>query len=160
MIAATEERSIVVHPDMVTTLGKGKRATDLRGRWNSSVEMYTWALENLYASGKLAQGTIAYYHPYWLDHHLRDHLIAAKVFVFYISVADGVAGTALMHEVMAKTSHGTPTKAVSVIGFIGGLAPRQLGERPARAAIVRLGRCSRPAVKRHGAAHWRRQRWR
>ena len=48
MIAATEERSIVVHADMVTTLGKGKRATDLRGRWNSSVAMYTWALENLY----------------------------------------------------------------------------------------------------------------
>ena len=78
-----------------------------------------------YAGGKLAQGTIAYYHPYWLDHHLRDYLIAAKVFVFYISVADGVAGTALMHEVMAKTSHGTPTKAVSVIGFIGGGGPME-----------------------------------
>ena len=37
-----------------------------------------------------------------------------------------------------------------------GLAPRQLGERPARAAIDRLGRCSRQAVKRHGAANRRR----
>lgn len=120
MIAATEERSIVLHPSMVTTLGKGKRTTDLRGRWGSSVEMYTWSLENLYVTGKLAQGTIAYYHPYWLDHHLRDYLIAQKIFVFYISEHDGAAGTALMHEIMAQTSHDTPTQAVSVIGFIGG----------------------------------------
>jgi hypothetical protein len=120
MIAASEERSIVLTPEQLPTLGKGKNVTDLRGRWKSSVAMYSWALQNLYLTGKLAQGTIAYYHPYWLAHHLRDYLIAQKVFVFYISVHDGVAGTALMHEIMTKTAHGTPTQAVSVIGFIGG----------------------------------------
>ena len=120
MIAASEERSIVLTPEQLPTLGKGKNVTDLRGRWKSSVAMYSWALQKLYLTGKLAQGTIAYYHPYWLAHHLRDYLIAQKVFVFYISVHDGVAGTALMHEIMTKTAHGTPTQAVSVIGFIGG----------------------------------------
>eukprot|EP01052_Picozoa_sp_SAG31_P015808 SAG31_NODE_1026_length_10277_cov_105.479466_3_plen_403_part_00 len=114
MMAAADGRTIAADQSMVALLGEGKNVTDLRGRWNSSVAAYRWAFEELYMKKFLAPTLFAYYHPYWLDHHLRDYLIAHKVFTWYISAADGDDGVQLMTDILARSGEGT------VVGFIGG----------------------------------------
>ena len=124
MIAASNGGSIVVEESMASSLCATKLVINLSQRWNASVEAYRWAFENLYETHKLSQNVLAYYHPYYLHHHLRDFLIQQKVFVWYISASDGGAGTDLMLEIMQKTSHEDPTRALAVLGFIAG-GPRE-----------------------------------
>ena len=114
MVAAAARDTIVVDPSMATSLGKGKNVTDLRGRWSSSVAAYRWAFETLYLTKALAPALFAYYHPYWLNHHLRDYLVASRVFHWYISAADGPEGLQLMTDILAQSAEGT------VVGFVAG----------------------------------------
>ena len=140
MIAASDGASIVVEESMSNTLCATKRVTNLSRRWNTSVEAYRWAFENLYQTQNLSRDVLAYYHPYWLQHHLRDFLIQHKVFVWYISASDGDKGTALMMEIMQKTSNEESTRSLTVLGFIAGGPPEDANAYTEYSGVGLMGR--------------------
>ncbi len=56
---------------------------DLRDKWKTNSEVYTWAIDNLYP--KLNKSIICSLYPYAAGGWLRDYLIQHKIFTFWIS---------------------------------------------------------------------------
>jgi len=117
MMAAIED-GIVVAPDMPFAWQESAEVVDLKDRWSSSAEAYRWALDNLLE--RMSGQVLACYHPTACSHHLRDYLVAHKVFHFWVDSADasGVNKDARTEEmqvfehIMQKTKSNIP-----VLGF-------------------------------------------
>ncbi|NIA15547.1 MAG: hypothetical protein GWP08_15910, partial [Nitrospiraceae bacterium] len=82
MISAVDH-GFVVAPDMLGRFADGREVVDLRGRWRSNVEAYTWAFDNLWP--RMNHRLLAVYHPTHTNHHLRDYLIQNKTFTFWVT---------------------------------------------------------------------------
>ncbi len=119
MIAAVE-RGVVIAPSDIGTYGAGKPIEDLRGRWSTNLEAYTWAYENLWPS--MRHDVLAIFHPTATAHHIRDYLVQNRIFTFWVTgenVEDGIvsdhdAEKAFAEMLFAETPVNTP-----VIGWIG-----------------------------------------
>lgn len=78
----------------VSKLGLQK-VHDLRGRWNSRVEVYAWALENLFPRCK--PGSIACLEPGWQRPEFLDYAVQNQLFIYNLaSSAKGFGSTFLL----------------------------------------------------------------
>lgn len=88
---------IPVSPSMeerVSALGLQK-VQDLRGRWSSGLEVYTWALENLFPRCK--PGSIACLEPGWQRPEFLDYAVQNQLFIYNLaSSAKGLGSTLLL----------------------------------------------------------------
>ena len=80
---ASVENGIVIAKKDLKRFGRGKEVVDLTGRWQSNVQAYNWAYENLL--DKMSSKVLACYHPDSIPHNLRDYLTAHKIFTFWIT---------------------------------------------------------------------------
>lgn len=90
---------------------------DLRGKWKTNAEAYTWALDNLYP--KLNRRILCSLYPYAAGGWLRDYLIQHKVFTFWIpgkDDSDRRGATDKDQQVIGDALHRWPTN-IPVIGF-------------------------------------------
>jgi len=84
------ENAIVTSPVHIETLnGFGLREIeDLRGRWENKIDAYRWAFNNLWQKCNhklLASMEVAAPHLPFNCHHVRDYLVAHKVFTYDLS---------------------------------------------------------------------------
>ena len=113
MVAAVNG-GFVVAPDGAGRFAEGREVIDLRGRWHSNAEAYTWAFENLWP--RMNHRLLAVYHPTHTNHHLRDYLIQNKVFTFWVTglkaakapVADHAKEKAFAEKLLAATEPNVP----------------------------------------------------
>ena len=116
MIAAIDD-GIVVHPDDAHRLGD-RPVEDLRGRWTTNADAYTWAFDELWP--RMNQTVLAAYHPTSIGHHLRDYLVRNRIFHFWVTSeeqADGVTSDFEAEKAVLETIlEGTPVN-IPVIGF-------------------------------------------
>jgi len=137
MIASVKD-GLVVSPRIAKQLSLPV-LDDLRGRWQTSVEAYRWAFDNLWP--KLNHHVIA---CSWPDHlALRDYLVANRVFIFWLSGAlDGARKYAspndevrLMEELLAKMPVNIPVMSYPYAGKDVGI-----GEGPGVSLFAEFGK--------------------
>lgn len=58
-------------------------AEDLRGRWRTNIEAYEWAFEHIWP--EMNHSVIACFNPLPHQPHLRDYLVAQRIFTFWIT---------------------------------------------------------------------------
>jgi hypothetical protein len=75
--------SVAATPEMTAQLRSSglNVVEDLRGRWNSDLDAYRWAFQNLYSN--CTETALASLDP--ADMQLRDYLVAQKVFTFWLN---------------------------------------------------------------------------
>lgn len=126
---ASVERGVVIAPSDIGRFGAGKPVDDLRGRWSTNLDAYTWAYENLWP--RMRHDILAIYHPTATVHHIRDYLVQNRVFTLWVTgdnvddgiVSDYAAEKAFAEMLFADTPVNTP-----VIGWIGTSTDAGLGE--------------------------------
>jgi hypothetical protein len=106
MLAGVEDR-LPVSPRLAKVWAELGPATDLRGRWRTTVEAYRWAFDTLWP--RLSHDVIA---CLWPDQNngLRDYLVQHRVFTFWLSGqidgarpgADAQGEVRLLEELLAK----------------------------------------------------------
>lgn len=60
---------------------------DLRGRWRSRIELYTWAFEHLFAACK--PGAVACVEPGWQRPEFADTIVQQKLFTYSLGTRSG-----------------------------------------------------------------------
>jgi len=83
---------------------------DLKGRWKTNIEAYSWAFDNLWP--QMDHSTIAVLSPTPDISHLRDYLVAKKIFTFWITGAED-----------GDNNYSSPSKEKDAIGQILGKMP-------------------------------------
>ena len=109
-IAAGVRDSVLVHPSLLEkTEARGLSIVeDLRGRFASNVEMYTWAFETLWP--ECNHGILAYQSPEYPV--LRDYIVAQKIFVLGLDL-HRAEERALLESIYAQTPQN-----ISVLGWV------------------------------------------
>ncbi len=115
MMAADQDGFVAAPRDIerFSTMVAGP-AIDLRGRWKTNIEAYEWAFAELWP--RMNHQLLAVYHPTQANHHLRDYLVAQRVFTFFATGKSSVedphgapeAEKAFAEKVFAATADNTP----------------------------------------------------
>ena len=121
MMMGSLDRGMVVAPADLERHNARRRVVDLRGRWKTNTEAYTWAFNNLWP--RMNHLLLAIYHPSDTNHHLRDYLVRNKVFTLWVTgknAQDGVKSDyeqekAVLERVLAASPDNIP-----IIGWWGG----------------------------------------
>lgn len=156
MLAAAEGL-LVAHPWNLEP-HRLEAAEDLRGRFASAAEGYAWAEEKLLP--RLSSGILAMVEPAPSTYAIRDYLIAARVFTFWVSseAESAVRGASAHREsafasrLLARTPVLAPVLAPPLPS--SGSAVRELlarfGKTPV--PVARLGNLSLSSGLRHALA--------
>ncbi|MCX5635766.1 MAG: GxGYxYP family putative glycoside hydrolase, partial [Planctomycetota bacterium] len=89
---ASVDKGMVVAPDDLEKYRSIGRIEDLRGRWQSNVQAYEWALKNLYP--RMKHDVLASLHP--STHKIRDYMVRHQGFIFWVTgyqVHDGITSS-------------------------------------------------------------------
>ena len=121
MMMGSLNKGVVIAPADLERHKTKRSVVELRGRWKTNAEAYTWAFENLWPH--MNHRILAIYHPTDTNHHLRDYLVRNKVFTIWVTgknVQDGVKSDheqekAVLERVLAASPDNIP-----VIGWWGG----------------------------------------
>ncbi|MCX7014701.1 MAG: GxGYxYP family putative glycoside hydrolase [Candidatus Sumerlaeota bacterium] len=73
--------AIACAPEDLDLFRKGRRVEDLRGRWKTNVQAYEWAFENLWP--RMNHQALCHCQPSLA--HLRDYLVAHRIFACWVS---------------------------------------------------------------------------
>jgi hypothetical protein len=121
MIAALERRVVVAPDDLDRFKELRPDVTDLRGRWKTNAEAYSWAFDTLFP--QMNHDVLAAYHPFHAQHHLRDYLVRHKIFIVYVTGEHAEPHPAENHEaekaVARRVLEATPP-SIPVIGWWDG----------------------------------------
>jgi len=117
MIAAVDG-GVVTHPSQAGLFDAAIPREDLGGRWRTNEAAYRWAFDELWP--RMNQRILACYHPTACSHHLRDYLVAHRVFHLWVTgddhPADAVADHPAEREVLEQVLKAAPVN-VPVLGF-------------------------------------------
>lgn len=110
------DKLLICTPKIAEKVGIPIKA-DLRGKWKTNVEAYTWAMDNLY--GKMNKRILCSLYPYAAGGWVRDYLIQHKIFTFWISQPgdkDSIGQTENEKDTIGKMMEKWPSN-IPIIGF-------------------------------------------
>lgn len=115
---ASVEGGVAAHPGQADLFGDAIPRVDLRGRWTTNAEAYRWAFETLWP--RMNPRVLACYHPTSCAHHLRDYLVAHRIFHLWVTgeekPGDAVSNHEAERDVLEEVLKAAPVN-VPVLGF-------------------------------------------
>ncbi len=111
------KNAIVVSPQNAVKF-KDKEIIDLAGRWQSNIEAYKWAWQNLWPD--MNQDVLCCYHPTACKHQMRDYLVRNRIFTFWVTgpaYQNGIKSNHDKEKQFAKMVFENTNPNIPVIGF-------------------------------------------
>lgn len=117
MIASTENATVIPVYRM-SLYGAGKTIIDLQGDFPDNWTAYQWADDNLWP--KMGRRVVANFHPTATEHHIRDYLIAKRVFTTWVTgenVENGTTSDYDLERACVETLWDNAPDGIPIIGW-------------------------------------------